>query len=100
MKKQHLGGRRGHSTGSPSFSEAAGPCTPFRQLWLGTQATGPAPSVCVQETWRQLFFQSFPLKQTFCIEKIPARLVSFLLLLASAGTICGLKCHALKEEKR
>lgn len=66
------------------------------------QTTGeglPPPLVCLWRTQQWLFFQSFRLKQTFCIEKIPAHLVSFLLLMASARTICGIKCHALMDRR-
>lgn len=48
--------------------------------------------VCVYEN-PAIAVHSFWLKQTFCIEKIPAHLVSFLLLLASARTISGIKRH-------
>lgn len=68
------------------------------------RAALPAPfCVYIRRTQKQwFFFQSFQLKQTFCIERIPAHLVSCLLLLASARTIRGLKRHALmdRREKR
>lgn len=55
----------------------------------------PGCPLCVKNTALLVH----PSPQTVCIEKIPAHLVSFLLLLASAGTICGLKRHALKDRK-
>lgn len=59
------------------------------------RAQVPWPPLCVKNT----ALLGHPSPQTVCIEKIPAHLVSFLLLLASAGTICGLKRHALKDRK-
>lgn len=68
-------------------------------LWQRQRRASPSHSrVCVENP-QWLFFQSFRLKQTVCIEKIPAHLVSFLLLLASARTICGIKCHALMDRR-
>lgn len=72
--------------------------------WRAAPCPAPLPPVST-ETPAMAVLSGLWLRQTFCIEKIPAHVVSFLLLLASARTICGIKRHALmdrekKDEKR
>lgn len=57
------------------------------------------PVVCMYTENPAMAVLSVIPTQTFCIEEIPAHLVSFLLLLASARTICGVKCHALMDRR-
>lgn len=68
------------------LAEAQQQGPPPRLLCVYTRNTGTA------------VLPSFRLK-TFCIEKISAHLVSSLLLLASARTICGIKRHALMDRR-
>lgn len=92
-----------HPTLFPTLTTCSGGGLEGRVLSLSPPQTTeeglPPPLVCLWRTQQWLFFQSFRLKQTFCIEKIPAHLVSFLLLMASARTICGIKCHALMDRR-
>lgn len=55
--------------------------------------------VCRKNTETAVLLSVNPTETDICIEKIPAHLVSFLLLLASARTIRGIKRHALMNRR-
>lgn len=80
-----LGAGRHTAPRAPPLAEAAERGLPVLRAHLQTPAT--------------LLSRSPRLQQTFCIEKIPAHLVSCLLLLASARTIRGIKRHALMDRR-